>query len=272
MEIQEKIQRIKPCLGQARYLDTPKPERMSALAGLLADAFDRKGQSASGADGLADMLDREIADYMGRQLTLREAMLAIDWGLHGEYGEYTGLNAERLFRFVRAYLESGERQEAIRAANAKRLSPQKTMDAGQENWNAMLHEFSKELEYWRHNRTVEAVKPRASMFLPDVRRALTGMCYQWLKTVGLVSNDADTLGLELEQMKEAEKALKREGRNIRNVFDEALSRSIPSPVRSYGYSLMMLAYFRNADAAGLDLDAIVADLGRVPAEDRRFFA
>lgn len=245
---------------------------MSALAGLLADAFDRKGQSASGADGLADMLDREIADYMGRQLTLREAMLAIDWGLHGEYGEYTGLNAERLFRFVRAYLKSGERQEAIRAANAKRLSPQKTMDAGQENWNAMLHEFSKELEYWRHNRTVEAVKPRASMFLPDVRRALTGMCYQWLKTVGLVSNDADTLGLELEQMKEAEKVLRKEGREFRTAYDAALSRSIPNQVKSYGYSLMMLAYFRNADAAGFDLDAIVANLEQVPVEERRFFA
>ena len=245
---------------------------MSALAGLLADAYDRKGQSASGADGLADMLDREIADYMGRQLTLREAMLAIDWGLHGEYGEYTGLNAERLFRFVRAYLESGERQEAIREANSERMSPQKTVDAGLENWNAMLKEFTEEVEYWRQNHTVKAVMPRSSMFLPDVRRALTGMCYQWLKTVGLVSNDADTLGLELEQMKEAEKALKKEGRNIRNVFDEALSRSIPSPVRNYGYSLMMLAYFRNADAAGLNLEAVVADLEQVPVEERRFFA
>lgn len=268
MEIQEKIQRIKTCLGQVRYLDTPKPERMSALAGLLADAFDRKGQSASGADGLADMLDREIADYMGRQLTLREAMLAIDWGLHGEYGEYTGLNAERLFRFVRAYLESGERQEAIRAANAKRMSPQKTVNAGLENWNAMLKEFSEEVEYWRQHRTVEAVKFGSD----NGRRALTGMCYQWLKTVGLVSSDADTLGLELEQMKKAEKMLRREGRSMRNVFDEVLSRSIPSPVRSYGYSLMMLAYFRNAEAAGIDLDAIVADLKKTPAEERRFFS
>lgn len=245
---------------------------MSALAGLLADAYDRKGQSASGADGLADMLDREIADYMGRQLTLREAMLAIDWGLHGEYGEYTGLNAERLFRFVRAYLESGERQEAIRAANAERMSPQKTVDAGLENWNAMLREFSAEVEYWRCNRAVEAVQSRTSMFLPDVRRALTGMCYQWLKTVGLVSSDAETLGSELAQMKEAEKVLRKEGREFSTAYDAALSRSIPSLVRSYAYSLMMLVYFRSADTAGIDLDAVVADLESVPVEDRRFFA
>lgn len=278
MEQQQRIERITQCLSTHKYQDTPQPERMSALVGIVVDAFGRKGQGAGGAESLASRLDREISDYMGRQLTLQEALLAIDWGLHGEYGEYTGLNTERLFRFVRAYLESQDRQEAIRLWNRGRMQPgdqSPTRDqVNTRNWEAMYSEFTGLVDAWRRTGTVEAVRrviPRVHssgeprpLFseegLMHARRECTGMCYLWLKRLGYVLYDETTLGSEIEARKRAEAQLRQE----RSVIAR-------STVDSLAYSMMMLVFFRAQEASGTDLDAVLAEIGQTPEIERRFW-
>lgn len=261
-------------LTGVKYLDTSRHERLAGLTDILVDAYDRKGQGASGAAELAARLDSEIGSYMGRQLTFAEAAMAIDWGLHGEFGEYTGLNAERLFRFVRAYLESDDRKNAVKLENERRAGGQGSTlsrdEINRRNWEAMLQEFRELCETWRKEHIVVATLPRVRMMSADMRRELTGMCYEWLKAVGLVTRDESTLGCEIERMKEAEKMIAKEDRRTGGLLDQTVP-SIPSAVKSLGNSLMMQTYFLNADAAGLDLDSVIAGLDCTPQQDRRFW-
>lgn len=271
MEQNEMTCRIMDAMREPRYSDVRESDRLSGLARLLYDEYARKGQSATGTDELAYRLDRDIRDYYGRQVTPGEVQLALRWGLRGEYGEFTGLNADRLFRFIRSYIESPERQEAVRRSYVPSPAQRQLTaeERGLQNWNAMLGEFRSEVAYWRGHRQVEAVHP-AEDTLVQVRRTITAMCYRWLKGVGLVSSDASTLEVELEKTGIAARTLKREGCRV-DAYSEAVSAYMPSPVRSLAHSMMMEEYFLNAEAAGLDLDSVLSGLESTPEGRRRWY-
>lgn len=261
----QKIQRITGCIRDSRYLDTDRTARISRLTDMMYDAYSRKGQNAGNAETLAETLDREISEYMGYQLSFSEACLAIDWGLHGEYGEYTGLNTERLFRFVRSYLESEVRQQALTRMRLDRPgpSPRSADEVHRLNWESMLGYARDRLDEWRSTGQLECLGTQSpGGVLPEGVRLCSLVCcmytVQWLKRVGILGYDGDTLATE--------NGLKRRAMGILHTGEESFA------VRALAGALMLRETFMNADAAGVDL---AEELDRVsdeiPEAERRFW-
>lgn len=260
MTDEQKIRRISDCIRDSRYLDNDRTWRISRLTDMMYDAYSRKGQGASNAETLAEALDREIADYMGYQLSFSEACLAIDWGLHGEYGEFTGLNVERLYRFVRSYLESEVRQQA----KSRQQGPaEMSQDEREErNWYAMLNHVSAS---WREFRTLgdlECLRPRTGDEGEEGARIAGRVCclsaYQWLKCVGLVARDVDTSSTEAEMERNALRLLRKTGTGFE--------------VKAYAGALMLRETFRTAQSAGVDMKTELDRIYReTPLEERRFW-
>lgn len=265
MTDEQKIRRISGCIRDSRYLDTDRAARVSRLADMMYAAYSRKGQNAGNAESLAESLDREIGEYMGYQLSFSEACLAIDWGLHGEYGEYTGLNVERLFRFVRSYLESEVRQQAkSQQAKSRQQGPaEMSQDEVQErNWYAMINYAAARWREHQQTGDLESLRPRSGgEFEEGVRMAGRVCCmyaYQWLKCVGLVARDADTSRTEAEMERRALRILRRSDSGFE--------------VKSYAGALMLRETFRTALSAGVDMKTELDRIYReTPLEERRFW-
>lgn len=260
----QKMQRISGCIRDSRYLDTDRAARVSRLADMMYTAYSRKGQSAGNAESLAESLDREIGEYMGYQLSFSEACLAIDWGLHGEYGEYTGLNVERLFRFVRSYLESEVRQQALQQAQTGQAAPAElTQDEVQErNWYAMINYAAARWREYQQTGDLESLRPRSGGEFEEGARMAGRVCcmyaYQWLKKAGLVARDADTSRTEAEMERRALRILRRSDTGFE--------------VKSYAGALMLRETFLTARRAGVDLKAELDAIYReTPLEERRFW-
>ena len=98
------------------YADCDQKSRLKELAAHIGEAFRFRGQQAAPAD-LADIavnLDRKLSQEFP-SVTLQEIRLAFEYGVTGEYGEYFGINFVTLFKFVKAYCESRDRADALRA-------------------------------------------------------------------------------------------------------------------------------------------------------------
>ena len=244
-----------------RFSDVRESERLSELARLLYEEYARKGQGASGADELAYRLDRDLADYYGRQLTLPEVLLALRWGLRGEYGEFTGLNADRLFRFVRGYMESPERQEAVRRmrADAPGRGGEPTADEiARRNWEAMLDYAATAYGDYRESGRLPGTQTEPAGGLEGAlviaQRHCEACCYRWLKAVGVVKGDADAFGAEARALRAAARMLR---------LPEARTRALAD-------AMMLEGVFRAADAESFDFPARLAELAETPEEERRF--
>ena len=264
MTDEQKIRRISDCIRDSRYQDNDRTWRISRLTDMMNDAYSRKGQGASNAETLAEALDREIADYMGYQLSFSEACLAIDWGLHGEYGEFTGLNVERLYRFVRSYLESEVRQQAVGQAKSRQQGPAElTQDEVQErNWYAMINYAAARWREHQQTGDLESLRPRSGGEFEEGARMAGRVCcmytYQWLKKVGLVARDADTSRTEAEMERRALRILRRSDSGFE--------------VKSYAGALMLRETFLTARRAGVDLKAELDAIYReTPLDERRFW-
>lgn len=265
MTDEQRIWKITGCIRDSRYLDTDRPVRISRLTDMMYDAYSRKGQNAGNAETLAETLDREISEYMGYQLSFSEACLAIDWGLHGEYGEYTGLNTERLFRFVRSYLESEVRQQALARLRLSASGPSApSADEVQRlNWESMLGYTRERLEEWRITGRLECLGALSTggMLAEGVRQCSRVCCMyavQWLKRVGILGYDGDTLATE--------NGLKRRAMGILHTGEEGFA------VRALAGALMLRETFMNADAAGVDLAEELDRVGEeTPEAERRFW-
>lgn len=269
MEQNEMTSRIMDAMRAPRYTDVRESDRLSGLARLLYDEYARKGQSAAGADDLACRLDRDIADFYGRQITAGEVLLALKWGLRGEYGEYTGLNADRLFRFVRSYLSSPERAEALKRRQESSLSagPARpdTDTVGRMNWEAM---FSYAMQAW--DEFVESGRlPGTSLeqysgvadALRYVQRRNEANTYCWLKSVRLIPVDSGTAASESECLKSAERILRRKS-------GRAPGRS---EVKSLGYAMLLESYFRRLASGRTDFRPVISGIASTPESERRFW-
>ena len=252
-----------PKYGTLRVEDS-----QARLTGILTAQCERKGQSpeTERIDKAVTLLDADLRRYYGQTLTFEEVELAIDLGLHGEYGEYNGLNADRLFRFVRAYAMSDVRADAIRQEKVAtgQAAPRKSReDVGLLNWNAMLR-YTR--ERWREFRTSGALEGLGatrgeiiSQVLGTAQRHNMANAYRWLKTVGLVEVDADCMELESRALREAERVL-GDGTPRWRVEDLA-------------YAKMLKGFFTVCRSQSFDLSGELAALDRdTPAGERRFWS
>lgn len=262
MEQNEMTSRIMDAMRAPRYSDVRDSDRLSGLARLLYDEFARKGQGPSGADELAYRLDRDLADYYGRQLTLPEVLLALRWGLRGEYGDFTGLNVDRLFRFVRAYMESEPRRDALRSAQSRAQSPAAEEDReakARESWELNLRCARRAWEDWRrlgflpgaHRERMHDGGFASAMAVVQTHTADT--VYRWLKRLGFVACDPATSAAESGCMALAREQVRRHPEH-------------------YGTDSSCLAgalMLERLFAAGNDFNAVLADVEETPEEERR---
>lgn len=266
MEAQEKTSRITEALRSPAYADTDPARRRMALTMLLMDELDRKGQNASAADTTALRLDTDIADYYGRQVTLPEVELAVRWGLRGEYGDFTGINPDRLFRFVRSYIESGERMEAMRQRRAPQRQQEK-VDAPALNWTA-LHDRT--LELWQEYREGGCLgftqRYPSSQIWPvwSITRHVAADCWAWLKVQGLVEVDDELARQEADALRRASAVTAREANAV-----EAPERA----ARSLAGAMLLEAWFTAAARSGYDVaENIRQSSEATPPQERRFCA
>ena len=245
--------RISSAVRGQKYGSLEPGDATAGLAELLSLQYERKGQAPDTEylTKTAGLLDADLRRYYGQTLTFEEVELAIDLGLHGEYGEYNGLNADRLFRFVRAYAMSDARADAIRQEKvaAGQAAPRKSReDVGLLNWNAMLR-YTR--ERWGEY--------RASGRLEGLGATRGEVVSHWLKTVGLVEVDADCMELESRALREAER-----------VLGDGTPRW---KVEDLGYAKMLEGFFTVCRAQEFDLVAELAALDRdTPAGERRFWS
>lgn len=260
--------KISSAVRGTKYGTLSPEETRDRLQNLLHGYYERKGQPSDGEQvaKTSDFLDADLRRYYGQTLTFEEVELAIDLGLHGEYGEYNGLNADRLFRFVRAYAMSDARADAIRQEKvaAGQAAPRKSReDVGLLNWNAMLSYTRQRWGEYRASGRLEGLGQTrgevVSQVLGTVQRHNMANAYRWLKSVGLVDVDADCIKLESRALREAER-----------ILGDGTPRW---KVEDLGYAKMLEGFFTVCRAQEFDLVAELAALDRdTPAGERRFWS
>lgn len=267
MTSEEKISRIGETLGRARYSNFSQAGRVHALTAAVTGCAQRKGQAMPGhaAETTASALDAEIDRYFGRELAFDEVMLALDWGIHREFGEFSGINVDRLFDFVRQYRACPERAEAVSRLKSLAASPAGRLagpDAGRLNWEAMMRCTRR---YWREflgeRNGGDPDGPLADSLrgaLEVARRVLMAGCYRWLKAEGVVAAD--------------EAAMAFENRERRRMSERYGGKEKPGVTENRAMQSCLLATFRASADGGFDLGAALDGLeAETPPEERRFY-
>lgn len=260
--------RISSAIRGQKYGSLEQGDARTGLSELLAQQYERKGQ-APDADFIsktAGLLDADLRRYYGQTLTFEEVELAIDLGLHGEYGEFMGLNADRLFRFVRAYAMSDARADSIRQerVSAGQAAPRKSReDVGLLNWNAMLRYTRERWGEYRASGRLEGLGATRgeilSQMLGTVQRHNMANAYKWLKSVGVIAVDAACMALESKSLREAARLL---GDDTPRWKSEDLA-----------YARLLEGFFTVCRAQSFDLYGELAALDRdTPAGERRFWS
>lgn len=258
---EEKISRICEALVKARYSNISREGRVHALTAAVTACAQRKGQAMPGhaAETTASALDAEIDRYFGRELAFDEVMLALDWGVHREFGEYSGINVDRLFDFVRLYRACPERQEASsRMKSLAAASPDNlhTPDVGRLNWEAMMRYTRRAWREWKDESGGDGGMLAGALAV--ARRVLMASSYKWLKAEGVVTTDAGTMAFE--------------NRARRAAAEKHGGKSSPPAVEQYAMQACLLEVFRLCDRDGFDLMGALDELeNNTPPEDRRFY-
>ena len=270
MDYNEKIRQIEQRLDGPRYKDLPIDSVKGSLIKFLIRQYKRKGQAYSPEQlaEMIDILDEDINRYFGAMATYPEVELAIDWGLHGEYGEFTGMNADRLFRFVRNYMDSDERREAVKHTEAVKYARQKlrpdAMETGRLNWDAL---YGRTVAFWEEFKTTGTV----SGLYPDhahlfgVHRHVGAECLAWMKSTQILARDEALFDLESRNEKRARQMLSQE--RIKTGWENP-----EEAVKSLAGLLTLFDVFDKGRKAGFDFDARFAELGAVPADERSYYA
>ena len=90
--------------------------------GFLVKAFVDAGFTIQGGNQAMLILSDSVADDLFtyfKTLSIKEAGLAIQNGIRGEYGEFMGINVKTCHQFFKAYKDSFDRTEAIRKQTMK---------------------------------------------------------------------------------------------------------------------------------------------------------
>lgn len=261
MTTEEKTALIMERLPGARYSNISPSVRVNALTMALVAFSQRKGQALSerAADLTASALDAEVERYFGRELAFDEVLLALDWGMHREFGDFSGMNVDRMFDFVRQYRNSPERRDAITRMKSPGNPSRRTAeeDVGRLNWESAMRYTRRAWREWRE----KAAEDSEGMFagaLAVARRVLMANSYRWLKSEGVVALDSATIALE--------------GRARRSAAEKLGKNCNPSVVENYAMQACLLEVFRLCDREGFDLMGALDELEKnVPPGDRRFY-
>ena len=102
-------------LSRNKLLKADEQTRLKVLALAITEAYKFRGQQPN-AEDLVDMaksLCRKISQQEGIDPTIEEIRIAFEYGVTGEYGEYYGINYVTLWNWVKNYLWSQDRLDAL---------------------------------------------------------------------------------------------------------------------------------------------------------------
>lgn len=102
-------------LSRNRLLKADEQTRLKALALAITEVYKFRGQQPN-AEDLVDMaksLCRKISQQEGIDPTIEEIRIAFEYGVTGEYGDYYGINYVTLWNWVKNYLWSQDRLDAL---------------------------------------------------------------------------------------------------------------------------------------------------------------
>lgn len=254
----EKLSEIFRAMDGTIYESVDQGSRIAALKTSMLRIMERRGLGPSFTDAAktAEALDESVAMFYGDQMTLAEVGLALTWGSHGEYGDYNGVNADRLFRYVKAYMESEDR---VLAAKRRRQEikaregdvPRSVINV--RNWDSCCEETLLNWGEFLAGRFRPAGGDDGSeigRWLATAHRHVLAGCYLWLKSVGIAGDDDAAAREEKEAVRRA-----------RRTCPEGTPDSV---VRTWAGAYMLERFFGAERAAGDDLT------GRI--EEERVFA
>lgn len=227
-----------------KYAFHPASERIDGISSVLQKHYRRKKQTADleSISSTAEQLDEDIRTFYGKMLWSGEVSLAIDWGMYGEYGEFTGLNADRLFRFVRCYAESPERTDAlnrIKALAAEPVGRIRNAEIGRKNWDAMYRYALTAYDEFCKSGSLPGTRREAHGLagaLQVAQRHNEANVYQWLKSVGVTPVNSENTGLTVT-----------------------------------GYAMKLGELFRSMLATGYDFHANMQAVAGIAEEEKRFW-
>lgn len=124
----------------------PEDVEISFIA-IISTAFTRAGYKMPDSATIAiyaEELNSSLLDKFPR-VSIPEVREALKEGVYGEYGEFTGLNPKTFMQFIKGYIASEARKEAVKQFHSKRLYISQTRNLSESEREVYNKEFVNEL-------------------------------------------------------------------------------------------------------------------------------
>lgn len=238
-------------LSPNRLLKADEQTRLKALALAITEVYKFRGQQPN-AEDLVDMaksLCRKISQQEGIDPTIEEIRVAFEYGVTGEYGEYFGINYVTLWNWVKSYLWSPDRLDAIERYRRTHQKPQTT------NLLAEKSEAQKEAE------RIASVNANIESIFEDIKEGKAPvLCYhtqesvyRHLRNSGIMPKPSDeeiadawNRGLNILKSKKTQTA-----RVLADIIDDAMDAQKPCDDRAkitrYASALLLQKFLSGLD-------------------------
>ena len=136
------------------YRDIPETKRVQWLGQTMAQMYDIRHQEYNMKQILMDaaMLDEKIMDdSILSDLTQAEIIKAFKKGIFGDFGDFFGVTAISCYGFLRKFLQTPEKQAAIKMARGEYGSERDRVEETANRLIAMMREAKREKEKQEEN-------------------------------------------------------------------------------------------------------------------------
>ena len=219
-------------LSRNKLLKADEQTRLKALALAITEAYKFRGQQPN-AEDLVDMaksLCRKISQQEGIDPTIEEIRIAFEYGVTGEYGEYYGINYVTLWNWVKNYLWSQDRLDALDRYRRTHQKPQTT------NLLAEKSESQKEAE------RIASINSNIESIFEDLKAGEAPvLCYhtqesvyRQLRAAGIMEKPSDeeiaeawNKGIDILKRRKVQTA-----RRLADIIDDAMDADSPCDDRA----------------------------------------
>jgi hypothetical protein len=138
---------------QPKINDQPPVDVVTTFIALITQSYTRAGYKMPDENTLALYADEFYQSLLEKypRVTIAEIREAFKAGVYGEFGEFTGLNPKTFMQFIKGFLFSNDRKEAIRLFESRRsvlstlraLSPEEREATNKEYCNLLFEDHKK---------------------------------------------------------------------------------------------------------------------------------
>jgi hypothetical protein len=108
---------------QPKINEQPALDVVNIFVSIVTTAYTRAGYKMPDIDTLALYADEFYTSLLEKfpRVSIPEVREALKEGVYGEYGEFTGLNPKTFMQFIKGYIASNTRKEAVKQFESKKL-------------------------------------------------------------------------------------------------------------------------------------------------------